>query len=203
MRSIVHLGMTALLSLLVISCGGGKNASTANETASDIVGSEVSAPKSLEDRFADYSKDVVFDKDGRISKDSKRSDFEAKQLTNIGGEYGKKEFAASRYSKKNWSGSRNFDPAKFDKTKNRWQNDEFFVQKQAREAGNAARAQGSTYGTDNYHSTAASEQGSRRLDRPTDVQTDIRRRVSQKPLIIDKGDYEKMSLDEAKGLLGR
>lgn len=199
-----NLAAMALASLVLVSCGGKGEAPTASEGAGKILAmDEGSGFMALKKKFANYDKDVVVDEEGRIQKDSKRSSFESQQLTNIGGDYGKKQFAASRYSKKNWQGSRNFDPAKFKSSKNRWDNEEWFVQKQAREAGNAARAQNESFATGDYRTASAREQGGRRLSRGSDVETDVRRRVYQEPLIMEKEDYEKLSLDEAKGLLGR
>ena len=204
MGILMKFGAAALVGLFLSSCGGKSTVPTATEGAGKILAlDEGSGSSALEKKFANYKNDVVLDDEGNITKDSKRSNFEGKKLNSIGGDFGKKQFAASRYSKKNWSGSKNFDPGNFKRSKNRWDDEEWFLRKQARETGTAARSQGQAYSTGNYHTATAREQGGNRLARPSDVETDIRRRVNKEPLIIDQEDYEKMSLEESKSILGR
>ncbi len=190
--------------MILPSCSRSSSSPTAEEDAGRILAlDEGSGQLALEKKFADFGKDVVVDEEGRVQKESKRSSFEGTQLTSIGGQQGKKEFKVDRYSKKNWRGSKDFDPAKFNRTQNRWDNEEWFVQKQARESTNTARAQGQRFGTEEFRSGSAREQDGRRFSRVSDAQTDIRRRVYRDPLVIDKDDYEKLSLEETQGLLGR
>ena len=49
----------------------------------------------------------------------------------------------------------------------------------------------------------ATEQGGHRMSKTNDVRTDIRREVFQQPFRMDNEDYEKMSLNDSKRLLGR
>ena len=49
----------------------------------------------------------------------------------------------------------------------------------------------------------ARETDGKRLDRPSDAETDIRRRVFQQPQIIDYRDQRKLTLQETKSFLGR
>lgn len=206
MRSAILRTLAGLLvGLVMSSCGGSKKgAPTATESAGQIIAlDEGSGQLALEKRFADYRKDVVLDADGRVGKGSKRSSFENKQMTHIGGNLQNKEFAVNRYSKKNWNGTKNFDREKFTSTKNRWDGEEWFVRQQAKESGTAARSQGQAYAAGNYQANTAREQSSSRLDRPSDLRTEIRQRDTPKPLIMDKDDYAKMSLSDSKRLLGR
>ncbi|MGJ8724313.1 MAG: hypothetical protein ACSHYB_07140 [Roseibacillus sp.] len=191
--------------VVLSSCSKRSKAPTATESAGQILAmDEGSGQIALEKKFADYGKDLAFDGEGNLNrKDSKRSSFEGKQMSNIGGDLTNKEFAATRYSKKNWKGSKNFDTGKFTNSKNRWDNEEYFVQKQAQESGTAARSQGQAYATGDYRTSTAREQAGDRLSRPGDLKTEIRQRDSPKPLIMDNEDYEKMSLNDSKRLLGR
>ena len=124
-------------------------------------------------------------------------------MTNIGGAIGNKEFAATRYSKKNWQGTKNFDREKFSKSNSRWEGQEWFLRKQAQEAGTAARGQGQAFTTSNYQTSGAREQSRGQLSRPSDLKTEIRQRNSPKPLIMGNEDYEKLSINDSKRLLGR
>lgn len=197
------MGMMVFLGLL-FSCSSDNSVPTAGEGAERVLAlDEGSGSAALENKFADYHKDVVRDEEGNISKDSKRSNFEGKQVSNIGGKYANRQFAAERYSKKNWTGTKNFDAGRFQSSKNRWDDEEWFFRKQAQESGSAARSQGQTYETARYGTSSAREQGARRLDRSSNVQTDIRRRDYDEPRVIQREDYEKLSLEESKSILGR
>ena len=203
MRSLLQMGLLALVGFL-FSCSSKKEAPTASEGAGRILALDpASGEAALQDKFADFSKDIVLDKNGRVMKDSKRSSLEGRQFTNIGGDYGSKKFAASRYSKSEWAGSKNFDPGKFNSTKNRWDDQEWFVKQHAQEAGLTARNQGEAYSTAGYKTANAREQGGERFQKSSNVQTDIRRRVFKGPDIIQKGEYERMTIEESKNILGR
>lgn len=191
--------------LLLSSCASRKEAPTASESAGRIIdyNDEAAGQMAMEKKYADYKNDVVLDKDGRIGKDSKRSSFENKQLTTIGGDIGNKQFAASQYTKKNWQGSKDFGRSQYmGKSESRWDDEEWFLQKQANETGSTFDP-GKSYATSSYGTGSATEQGGYRMSRPNDVRTDIRREVFQQPLKMDNEDYEKMSLNDSKRLLGR
>lgn len=204
MGSTMTFGWLALTSVLLVACGGQGSTPTATESAGQVLAlDEGSGQLALEKKFANYQDDVVLDAEGNIQKSSKRSNFEGKQLTSIGGGLGKKQFAASRYSKENWQGTKNFDAGRYKSSRNRWDQEEWFMQKQAREAQTSARGQGQTFSTGDYRTAAAQEQRGNRLARPSNAQADFRKRVGQKPLIIDNEDYEKLTLEESKNILGR
>ena len=189
---------------MLSSCSKNADAPTATESAGQILAlDEASGYNALEKKFADYGRDVKLDKDGRVAKDSKRSSFESQRSSPIGGNLARKEYAATRYSKKNWQGTKNFTAENYASKKNRWQNEEYFIQKQARETGATSRVQGQSYATGDYRTGSARESGGDRLARPNDLKTEIRQRDAPKPLIMDNEDYEKMSLNESKRLLGR
>ncbi|MDQ8188829.1 hypothetical protein [Roseibacillus persicicus] len=206
MRSLKGWRLVVLLgALCVSSCGSSKKAPTASESAGRIVdyNDEAAGQMAMEKKYADYKNDVVLDKDGRVGKDSKRSNFEGKQLTTIGGGWAGKEYAASRYAKKSWQGTKGFDRSQFSgKSSNRWDDQEWFLQKQAQEASSSFE-NGKAYATSNYRTGSASEQSGYRMSKSNNVQTDIRREVFQQPLKMDNEDYEKMSLNDSKRLLGR
>ena len=124
-------------------------------------------------------------------------------MTNIGGDLGNKQFAASRYTKKGWSGSKEFNASKFHSSKNRWEGEEWYVQKQAQESGLAARSGKKAYATNNYQTNSAREQGGYRIPNSTNVQTEVIQRGYEEPLKINNADYDKMSLSESKRRLGR
>jgi len=69
----------------LVSCGGGNDTPTASEGASQALNlnraaafNEEAGIARLQDKYADFSGDVVFDESGGIGKDSKRSNFEGR-----------------------------------------------------------------------------------------------------------------------------
>jgi hypothetical protein len=200
--------MSFLLGVVLASCGGSKNsAPTAGESARQTLAlDEGSGQAALEERFAKYTDDVAFNKDGQIQhKDSKRSNFEGKKMVMMGGEVGTSTYSTSRYDKKEWSGTKEFDRKRYEgASTNRWNEAEYFLQKQARESQSIARAQGEDYrGIRDYETSAAREARTRNLDRPTNLESSYRQESYQQPLRISKEDYARMTIEDSKRLLGR
>ena len=192
------------LSGLLFSCSGSNSSPSTTEDAEKVLAlDEISGKEALRKKYANYQDDVVLDDKGRVKGNSKRSSFENKQLTSIGGDFRDQNFAASRYSKKNWQGSKNFESGKFETSQNRWGDQEWFLKKQAQEASSNSRNQGQAFNASDFRTTTANEQNSTRLSYGSDVRTDVRRRVYKEPLVIDDEAYEKMSLEESKNILGR
>ena len=198
--------LAALLGgLLLASCSKSSEAPTATESAGQVLAlDENSGYNALENKYANYGKNLAFDSEGNLNrKDSKRSNFEGRQMSNLGGAIGNREYAATRYSKKNWQGTKNYEPGKFQSSKNRWDNEEYFLRQQAREGGATARVQGKAYDTGNFQTNNAREQSREGITGQSHLATDIRQRVNPKPLIIDDEDYAEMSLEDSNRLLGR
>ena len=205
MRFLVFSSLLAVTGLLCSCSGGGSSSSTATEDAGNVLAlSEAEGEKALSDRFANYQKNLSFDSEGSINKkDSKRSNFEGKQVSNIGGDYGKKQFAANRFSKKTFQGRKEFQANDLQSLKSRWNDQEWFLRKQAQERGSIARADGKEFGTDNFSVGSARERGASNLARPTDLGTQAAQRDYQAPRIFSKEEHEKMSIEESKNELGR
>lgn len=158
----------------------------------------------LEKKYADFRDDVKVDKDGRVMADSKRSQYEGKTSTMIGGDWGGKEYAAARYSKKEWTGSKNFQGKSFaGKTENRWNESERFLRKQAEESGAGSRLGEQNYRTTGYQAAGAREQGKVRILDGGGQGEAMQQKDFSPPMVIDKSDYSRMSVAESKNLLGR
>lgn len=156
-----------------------------------------------------YESDVKFvkGKDGGIrpNKD-KRSQFDGRSEYLGNRDFRGKGFAKKEYGRGQWEGSRTFKRGKYDGRTDgsRFQYSPEFVQQQARVQGQVARMSGREYGTDSYGAGAAREaEGAKRMARPADAETNVRRRVYKQPIVIDKDDYAGMSVRDSKRLLGR
>ncbi|MEM9080160.1 MAG: hypothetical protein AAGC74_05645, partial [Verrucomicrobiota bacterium] len=160
----------------------------------------------LEERYAKFEDDVKRDDEGRILKDSKRSEMEGQRYTTIGGEAGQKRYVANRYSKKEWEGAKEYSKKRYGgDSENRWNDAEWFLQKEANEQAGRAVEAGEAFadGGRSYRDEAALESGQGRVQTGNDVQTEVRRRIFPEPLIIDDQAYNEMSLEETRRRLGR
>ena len=191
-RSILWL----LLPLLPVSCA---KDSAAEKTAA--------APtlKPLSQRL-DESNGYKQDADGNwLPKGDKRSSFEAKgKSPYFQGEYGKKTYKTGELSKKSWWGNKDYGRQEYSGNTDgsRFQKSSRLDGKSAREAGSAAGIP-DAYQTDSYATGAAREAGQSGLAKPSDTETDIRRRVFQQPGMIDWREQRELSLEQSKGILGR
>lgn len=73
----------------------------------------------------------------------------------------------------------------------------------AREVAMKAGETSKSYETNSYATNSAREMGGKRFDRPSDAETDFRRRVYKEPPIIDSADYAEAEIEATKSFLGR
>jgi Ni/Co efflux regulator RcnB len=118
--------------------------------------------------------------------------------------YNQKAYQAGEYAKKSWWGNKDYGRKAYagETDGSRFQQGSKFQGRTAREAGGSADIP-DAYQTGAYATSAAREAGAGNLDRPSDAETDIRRRVYKQPEIIDWREQRSLTLDQSKGLLGR
>ncbi len=194
--------------LLLIGCSGSKG-----EAGVDVLGKkrilaldEGSGQAALEKRYADFGTVLETDEDGtmRIAKGVKRSSFEGKEVTQIGGERAKKEYNFSRYQKKDWAGGKRYSAQKYQGNReNRWQNAEWFLRKEARASGQAAREAGTNFRSKAYEAASAREAGKRTSRDYTGSRSNYEGEATAPPLILSKDQYEQLSVNEVNRRLGR
>ena len=140
-----------------------------------------------------------------VPRSNKRSSFELnRDSAYFKGDYAKKDFKTNDYSKKSWWGDTKYEAKNYqgDTDGSRFRSASRFQGAGAREAGSAADLPGA-YKTGSYATRAARETAGTRIDRPSDAETDVRRRVYTAPSVIDWREQRGMTVSEAKGLLGR
>lgn len=198
---------TLLMPLALVSCGGSQGSSQGDVLGAErvIALDESSGQAALENKYADFGDVLETDEDGnmRIAKGARRSSFEGKSVSQIGGSRAKKEYNVERYNKKNWSGNKRYSADRYKgNTENRWQGAEWFLQKEANAAGKVARETGSNYGTRAYAAEAAREanQSSMGIE---DAQSQFAGERVEEPLILTQEQYEQLSLNEVNRRLGR
>lgn len=139
-------------------------------------------------------------------RNDKRSSFESQgESPYFKGEYGKKEaYQTGSYAKKSWWGNKEYGRQSFagETDGSRFWKSSRLDGKGARESGNAADVAG-PYQTGGYATSAAREASEGGLAKPSDAETDARRRVFQQPEIIDWREQRSLSVEQSKGILGR
>lgn len=153
-------------------------------------------------------------RDGGFSKDAdgnflpsskKRSSFETnRDSAYFKGGYGKKDYKTNDYSKKSWWGDTRYESKKYEGNTDgsRFQTSSRFQGSGAREAKTNAKLPGD-YHTNQYGTSAARERNAKQIGKPSDAETDFRRKVYTAPAIIGWKEQRSMSMGETKSFLGR
>jgi hypothetical protein len=146
------------------------------------------------------------DADGNWTAQSdRRSSFESKgDSPYFSGDYQKKSYQTSEVAKKSWWGKNEYARKSYAgntdaghlKTSSRHQG------QGALEAGNDARLP-QRYETGSYATGAAREASGETLERPSDAETDVRRRVFTPPSVIDWKEQRSLSMEQSRSILGR
>ena len=139
-----------------------------------------------------------------VPLNDQRSPFESKGTSPyFQGKYQKKAYPTKDVATKSWWGSKPYEHQKYagNTDASRFQKNSPLAGKGAREAGTAADLP-ADYKTGSYATNAAREAGQRRIGKPTDTQTDDRRKVYPAPEITDWKEQRSLSVDQSKGILG-
>lgn len=179
--------------------------------ASDKTDSSIPAEshKGLSQRLSE-SGGYKVDSDGNWKpRDNKRSSFEsegaANYSTNTTSRYGKKQaYQTGEFDKKNWWGNKDYGRQSYQGSTDgsRFKQASRLDGQGARESGSAADVP-DPYQTGTYTTSAAREKSTDNLAKPSDAETDARRRVYQQPEVIDWREQRGLSLEQSKGILGR
>jgi hypothetical protein len=163
--------------------------------------------KPLSDRLSEnngYTQDAA---GNWVPRQDKRSSYEsvgASRYFNNESNYNQKSYQAGEYAKKSWWGNKDYGRKSYD-----GDTDGSSFQKSSRMQGQGAREAGGSadipdaYQTGGYATSDAREAGRDGLAKPSDAETDIRRRVFKQPAIIDWREQRSLTLEQSKGILGR
>ncbi len=163
------------------------------------------APKRLSERINEKTGFVQDDEGNWKPRVDRRSSFESKgESPYFKGEYAKKEYKAGEYAKKSWWGNKTYESKAYqgDTDGSRFAKTSRFDGSQSRDGGKVAR-EGGTYQTDAYATGKANETGKKRLDHPSDAETDIRRRVFTPPPVVDWESQRNLDMRQTRSILGR
>lgn len=193
--TVKHFSIIAL-SIVLASC-----ANDSGSTASQPTGQRPLSERLSGDRG--YQQDA---EGNWISKASKRSQYDSYgDSPNFKGDYKTGQYKAGEYAKKSWWKPNEVQRQSFD---NRADGSRF--QQASRLQGQGARESGSNaglaknYNTGGYATGTAREAGAANIDRPSDAETDFRRRVFPQPdQNLGWREQRQLTLGETKGLTGR
>lgn len=164
------------------------------------------APRKTLSQRLDENNGYTQDADGNwVPRNNKRSSFENQgQSPYFQGSYDKKAYKTGEYRKKAWWGNKDYGRQAYagNTDGSRFQKPSRLDGQGAREAGQDARIP-RTYETDGFATGSAREAGQSSLAKPSDAETDVRRRVYQAPPVIDWREQRALSLEQSKGILGR
>lgn len=198
-RFIFVTRFASLLALCLISCQCAEKKVT-NEA------SETSRPRTLTERLNSKEKQGYFkDSEGNWkSNNNKRSSFESTGQASMGNkDFNTKKFNPGNYEKKSWWGNREYKPQQYagNTDASRFATTAPDAGKSATEAGNSSFFSGKKVDANRIARQGAREESASGLLRPSDAETDVRRKVYQEPTIIDWREQRALEIKDTKSWL--
>lgn len=193
---IISRFATMLMTVLAASC--------ASDSGDSSSGPEPVKPLSQRlNESNGYKQDT---KGNWVPKSDKRSSFESMgESTNFKGEFSGKTYKAGEYSKKSWWGNKDFGRKEYSGATDgsRFQKKSRFNDQNSSESTGDTAMIADPYQTGGYSTSSAREAGNSKFSRPSDAETDSRRRAYQQPDIIHWKQQRSITLDQSRGILGR
>ena len=168
--------------------------------------SETSRPRTLTERLNSKEKQGYFkDSEGNWKSNSnKRSSFESAGQASMGKkDFNTKKFNPGNYEKKSWWGNREYKPQQYagNTDASRFATTAPDAGKSAAEAGNSSFFSGKKVDANRITRQGAREESATGLSRPSDAETDLRRKVYQEPTIIDWREQRALQIKDTKSWL--
>lgn len=164
----------------------------------------IAGEAAMYDRYTTRMTDLQKDEKGNFVG-AVRSQYDGKNNIAFGGSIGKAQYNAKNYRAKQWNGNLRAQAAKYAGAL-----DGSRYKVPSRYSGLAARqsAQGSAFNgqaarTGSYSTGAARESVGQRLAKPTDAYTNFRREVYPEPPMMSKAEYDRLTVEQSRSLLGR
>jgi hypothetical protein len=149
------------------------------------------------------------DADGNwVPRNNRRSSFESQGASPYfqGGNSSQgKEYKTGDYARKSWWGNKEYGRQSWQGNTDgtRFEQKSRFDGRTAGEAGTGSNSSDTRYQTSTQATGSARESTARRMDKPSDAETDIRRRVYPQPQIVAWGEQRSLSVEQSRGILGR
>jgi hypothetical protein len=204
-----------LSALCLAACSGGDSApatkmATESQVTDPVLGNRIKSGDNgdddygrMADKFGDWNTAMTAEgqstgKGGKEFAGFKRDNKEFK------GKWDNKEFKAGDYRKKSWWGDKDYATKVYDgKTDgSRFQKDSHIGEKSANEGAMAAREGSESYGTKDYKTARAREEGGNKIGKASDAETDERRRVFTQPDVIP-WQQQNLTVEDTRRMLGK
>ena len=120
------------------------------------------------------------------------------------GKWDNKEYKAGDFRKKSWWGDKDYATKVYagNTDASSLKKDSRFGGKSANESAVAARESSENYGTKDYRTGRANEEGGDRIGKVSDAETNIRRRVFTKPQVIP-WQLQNLTVEDTNRMMGR
>ena len=206
-----------LSALCLAACSGGDSApatkmATENQVTDPVLGDRIKSGDPLSgdhdgrriaEKYGSWNTAMTADgqstgKGGKEFAGFKRDNKEFK------GKWDNKEFKAGDYRKKSWWGDKDYTAKVYDGNTDgsRFQKESRFGEKSANEGAMAAREGSESYGTKDFNTGRAREEGGDRISKVSDAETDERRRVFTTPDVIP-WQQQNLTVEDTKRMLGK
>lgn len=195
------------------SCSGSAGVDSANTTSTVktrkrgtqvIALGEGEGYNALEKRFAFDTRSLQKDNKGNFVG-AVRSPYEGRSNVSTGGGVGTASYQTNRYQSPTWKGNTRAASKVYAGNTNgsQFKGPSQFQGTSAGHLAKQSRFQGTGAPTTNYKAGAARESSAQPLDKPSDGRTDFRRRVFPQPTKMSKADYDRLTVEQSRGILGR
>ncbi|MBM3863051.1 MAG: hypothetical protein FJ385_03725 [Verrucomicrobia bacterium] len=187
----------AIALVLLVSCAGDKEPVDRS--------SPQQAPRSLSQRLSEGGGYVQDSGGNWVPRQNKRSAYEGKDAgTKLRKTQETKDFATEAYKSKSWWGRKEYGRQSYEggTDGSRFRKASRDQGKGAREAGSAAKVP-DPYRTGQYGTGPAIESSRKPMTKPSDAETDERRRVFDAPDVVDWREQRPLTIQETRGILGR
>jgi hypothetical protein len=205
--------LAAMLGVAACSSGGDAPApkmAAESQVSDPVLGNHVKSGDNFDDDYGRMLKKYGAD-NNTLNADGSSNGKAGKQFAGFNrdnpefkGKWDNKEFKAGDYHKKSWWGDKDYTKKVYSGNTDgsRFQKDSGFGGKSANEGAMAAREGGESYGTKDYHTGRAREEGGNQIEKISDAETDERRHVFTKPDIIP-WEQQNLTVEDTKRMLGK
>jgi hypothetical protein len=205
LRPILLRGGALLATLAFGACakdGAEKEAPAKRDRIVDLT--EESDGRVLGERYGFKKDDIARDESGTFVG-GKRSQYDGQRNIAFGGGVGTAKYRTNEYKSSAWSGNTKARTSSYanNTDASRYQVSSRYEGSRAHQNAARSRFDGTQARTSSYKTGKANENAGERLAKPSDSLTDVRRRVYPQPDIMSKEDYDRLTVEQTRSILGR
>ena len=198
----------ALAAAGLASCANNTEATKASsprKSGQILALSEGEGAAALEKRYGFQNSDIQRDENGNF-KGGKRSRYDGLMNNSFGGGVTRAPYRGNTvYQAPRWNGAASGRPQPYSGSTDgsRFHTSSRFQSTRAPQGSQRSPYEGATARTSTYRTGRAPEHAATRLEKPADAWTQFRRRVYPEPTIIPEADYNRLTVEQTRSILGR